>query len=64
VSLHEVLVTLFLFLTAPASAHMVARAALHLRVPSVTRPPRAEDQEAFPETAAGPVTRASSDSGP
>jgi len=50
VSLHEVLVTVFLFLTAPASAHMVAKAALHLRVHSVTRAPRAEDQDAFPET--------------
>jgi len=55
VSLHEVLVTMFLFLTAPASAHMVAKAALHLRVRSVTRPPRTEDQDAFPETAAVPA---------
>lgn len=54
-SLHEVLVTVFLFLTAPASAHMVAKAALHLRVRSVTRPPRPEDQDAFPETAVEPV---------
>jgi len=51
-STHEVLVTVFLFMTAPASAHMVAKAALHLRVPSITRPPRPEDQDAFPETAA------------
>ena len=35
-SLHEVLVTIFLFLTAPVSAHMLARAALRLGVPSVT----------------------------
>jgi multicomponent K+:H+ antiporter subunit G len=53
-SLHEVLVTAFLFLTAPASAHMVAKAALHLRVRSVTRPPRTEDGDAFPETAVTP----------
>ena len=53
-SLHEVLVTAFLFLTAPASAHMVAKAALHLRVRSVTLPPRREDQDAFPETATAP----------
>ena len=52
-SLHEVLVTGFLFLTAPVSAHMMAKAALHLGVRSVTRPPAAEDQDAFPETAAG-----------
>ncbi len=51
-SLHELVVTGFLFLTAPASAHMVAKAALHLRVHSVTRPPRPEAQDAFPETAA------------
>lgn len=48
VSLHELLVTIFLFLTAPVSAHMLARAGLHLRVPTVTRPP--DDSEAFPET--------------
>jgi multicomponent K+:H+ antiporter subunit G len=30
-SLHELLVTFFLFLTAPVSAHLLARAALHRR---------------------------------
>lgn len=30
-TLHEVLVTVFLFITAPASAHIVAKAALHER---------------------------------
>jgi len=60
-NLHEVLVTIFLFLTAPASAHMVAKAALHLRVRSVTRPPRPEDQDAFPETAAEPMMEAGFD---
>ena len=30
ISVHEVLVTLFLFITAPVSAHLLARAALHL----------------------------------
>jgi multicomponent K+:H+ antiporter subunit G len=30
-SLHEALVTLFLFTTAPVSAHLLARAALHRR---------------------------------
>ena len=29
-SLHEILVTLFLFITAPISAHLMAKAALHL----------------------------------
>lgn len=33
-SLHEVLVTLFLFITAPVSAHLMAKAALHLRLAS------------------------------
>lgn len=32
ISLHEVLVTLFLFITAPVSAHLMAKAALHIRV--------------------------------
>jgi multicomponent K+:H+ antiporter subunit G len=30
VSLHELLVTLFLFITAPVSAHLLSKAALHL----------------------------------
>ena len=34
-SLHEVLVTLFLFITAPVSAHLLAKAALHLRLTSL-----------------------------
>lgn len=38
-SLRELLVALFLFLTAPVSAHLMARAALHLAVDSVTRMP-------------------------
>lgn len=33
-SLHEVLVSLFLFITAPISAHLLAKAGLHLRLPS------------------------------
>ena len=37
VSLHEVLVAAFLFLTAPASAHLLAKAALHLGVDSRSR---------------------------
>ncbi len=38
-SLHEVLVSLFLFLTAPVSAHLIARAALHRHCKSLARPP-------------------------
>lgn len=33
-SLHEVLVTMFLFITAPVGAHLMAKAALHLRLES------------------------------
>lgn len=35
ISLHEILVTLFLFITAPVSAHLLAKAALHLGLPRV-----------------------------
>ncbi len=38
-SLHEVLVTLFLFITAPVSAHLLAKAALHLKLPSLAAVP-------------------------
>lgn len=37
VSLHEILVTLFLFITAPVSAHLMAKAALHIKVRQVKR---------------------------
>ncbi|MDT8364733.1 MAG: Na+/H+ antiporter subunit G [Nitrosomonas sp.] len=39
ISLHEVLVALFLFMTAPVSAHMLAKAALHLELDSIAKPP-------------------------
>jgi multicomponent K+:H+ antiporter subunit G len=51
-SLHEILITGFLFLTAPVSAHMIARAGLALRVRSLARPLEAEELDAFPETSA------------
>lgn len=35
----ELLITLFLFVTAPVSANLMAKAALHLRVPSKAVPP-------------------------
>jgi multicomponent K+:H+ antiporter subunit G len=41
-SLHELLVSLFLFMTAPVSAQLLARAALHRRVGSLTPLPRSE----------------------
>lgn len=37
VSLHELLISLFLFITAPVSAHMLAKAALHLQLKSVEK---------------------------
>lgn len=52
-SLHEVLITLFLFLTAPVSAHMIARAGLALHVRSLAAPLEADELDAFPETGAG-----------
>lgn len=39
ISLHEILVTLFLFITAPVSAHLLAKAALHLKVKSIATTP-------------------------
>ena len=41
ISLHEVLVTLFLFITAPVSAHLLSKAALHLRLHSIAPTPEA-----------------------
>ena len=31
--IHELVISLFLFITAPVSAYMIAKAALHLRIP-------------------------------
>lgn len=39
VGVHELLIALFLFITAPVSANLMAKAALHLRLPSKTPPP-------------------------
>lgn len=44
VSLHEVLVTLFLFITAPVSAHLMAKAALHIKVKQDKRTLNKSDQ--------------------
>ena len=46
VSLHELLVAAFLLLTAPASAHLLTRAARHIGVPARIVPPDAEDSSA------------------
>lgn len=44
ISLHEVLVTLFLFITAPVSAHLLAKAALHLKLKSIAPVPERPDE--------------------
>ena len=41
-SLHEILVSLFLFITAPVSAHLIARAAIQRRCESMAPYPRGE----------------------
>ncbi|HEX9802082.1 MAG TPA: Na+/H+ antiporter subunit G [Gammaproteobacteria bacterium] len=43
ISLHELLVTLFLFITAPVSAHMLAKAALHLQLRNEERTRNRQD---------------------
>jgi len=43
--LHELLITLFLFVTAPVSANLLGMAALHLRVPSRAPLPPGQPQE-------------------
>ncbi|MDO8933787.1 MAG: Na+/H+ antiporter subunit G [Rhodocyclaceae bacterium] len=53
-SLHEVLVALFLFITAPVSAHLLAKAALHQRLASLAPPPETtENREGDALPAAG-----------
>jgi multicomponent K+:H+ antiporter subunit G len=43
-ALRELLITLFLFVTAPVSANLLAQAALHLRTPSRPIPPQDLDR--------------------
>ena len=45
VSLHEVLVAAFLFMTAPASAHLLAKTALHLGSHARPRRPRTTERQ-------------------
>ena len=49
ISLHEVLVTLFLFITAPVSAHMLCKAALHLKLPSLAKLPESQTNSTAPQ---------------
>jgi multicomponent K+:H+ antiporter subunit G len=49
-SLHEILVTLFLFITAPISAHLLAKVALHQSLPScIPLPEEMENSEQGPQ---------------
>lgn len=61
VSLHEVLITLFLFITAPVSAHLLAKAALHLNLYSIAETPK-NDTEAESDTADAVEKKDSADS--
>jgi len=45
-SLHELLITLFLFLTAPISAHLLVKAALTLEPSARPAPPPGHDEQA------------------
>ena len=45
VSLHELLITLFVFLTAPISAHLLVKAALVLEPAARPAPPKAQEDE-------------------
>ncbi len=51
VSLHEFLITIFLLITAPVSAHLLAKTALHLDLPSLAKMPEKAsiDQEVIDE---------------
>ena len=51
ISLHEFLITIFLFITAPVSAHLLAKAALHLDLPSLAKMPEGDtaDQKTMDE---------------
>jgi multicomponent K+:H+ antiporter subunit G len=52
-SLHEILVTLFLFITAPVSAHLLSKAALHLRLRSLAPVPPVVDEADAPSAVEG-----------
>lgn len=51
ISLHEILIVLFLFITAPVSAHMLAKAAIHLGLDTLAELPEESVAEETKETA-------------
>ncbi|MBA3033000.1 MAG: Na+/H+ antiporter subunit G [Gammaproteobacteria bacterium] len=60
-SLHEVLVALFLFITAPVSAHLLAKAALHQRLTSLAPLPENAENRPGDALPAAPPSRAEPD---
>jgi len=48
----QLLITLFLFITAPIAAHMLAKTALHLRIQTIERTANADLQKAARERTA------------
>jgi multicomponent K+:H+ antiporter subunit G len=64
VSAHELMISLFLFLTAPITAHFIAKAQLHLTVNRDELPPTGTARGWAGFTAAGPVRGARSDAVP
>lgn len=56
-SLQELLVSLFLFLTAPVSAYMLSRAAMHRRCRSLAPPPHAGDKGSAPTPGRKPANQ-------
>lgn len=56
--LHEVLVALFLFITAPLSAHLLAKAALHQRLTSLAPPPETTENREDDALPAAGLSRA------
>ncbi|MEM1023553.1 MAG: Na+/H+ antiporter subunit G [Myxococcota bacterium] len=50
-SVHELLITAFLFLTAPVSAYLIARAALHLEIQAGTKLPQTKEDESSARSA-------------
>ncbi|SEN39106.1 Na+/H+ antiporter subunit G [Nitrosomonas marina] len=62
ISLHEILITLFLFITAPVSAHLIAKASLHLSLPSIAKAPETNDNnQETPDKTAEDTSNSSTD---
>ena len=59
----QLLITLFLFITAPIAAHMLAKTALHLRIQTVDRTANAHLQDAARERMAPQPTTAPTEPG-